>query len=237
MKFLKCVTFIITILSSLGLFGQQFTFENNSFESVNTKHEILKMEGVSVLKLERDLTKSPFDINRMEESVDGPTFAKLTNFEMKNGTIEVKVLSKVQENSLFPAARGFIGLGFRIDQANKHFEGVYIRPSNGRADDQLRRNHSVQYFSYPDYHFARLRKEANGLYETYADIGLNEWIDLRVEIVEKQLTLYINHQKYPSFLVKEMLGQPSTGGIGLWVEIGTIGYFKDLKVTTNDLVR
>jgi hypothetical protein len=29
------------------------------------------------------------------------------------------------------------------------YECFYVRPSNGRADDQLRRNHSAQYISMP----------------------------------------------------------------------------------------
>ncbi|MFM1835855.1 MAG: hypothetical protein RJA04_543, partial [Bacteroidota bacterium] len=28
-------------------------------------------------------------------------------------------------------------------------------------------------------------------------------------------------------------GKSTHGSIGLWVEVGTIGYFKDLKVTKN----
>ncbi|MGI4734536.1 MAG: hypothetical protein ACRYG7_05085 [Janthinobacterium lividum] len=47
---------------------------------------------------------------------------------------------------------------------------MYLRPANGRADNQLQRNHAVQYFSYSDYRFERLRKEAPGQYETYADL-------------------------------------------------------------------
>jgi hypothetical protein len=122
-------------------------------------------------------------------------------------------------------------VAYRVDQENKNFDAIYLRPSNGRADDQLRRNHTIQYFSYPGNSFGRLRKEANGLYETYADIGLNEWIDVRIEFQDEKAVLYINNQKSPSFIVTKMLGTSKTGSIALWVEIGTIGYFKDLKVT------
>jgi hypothetical protein len=68
------------------------------------------------------------------------------------------------------------------------------------------------------------------LYETYADIGLNEWITMRIEFEDEKATLYINNQKAPSFLVQKMLGNSKKGSIALWVEIGTIGYFKDFKV-------
>lgn len=44
-------------------------------------------------------------------------------------------------------------------------------------------------------------------------------------------TLYINKQLSPSFIVTTMLGASKKGSIALWVEIGTIGYFKNLKVS------
>jgi hypothetical protein len=44
---------------------------------------------------------------------------------------------------------------FRIDEAGGSFacKEIYLRPTNGRADDQVRRNHATQYFSYPGYDF------------------------------------------------------------------------------------
>lgn len=38
-------------------------------------------------------------------------------------------------------------------------EAIYLRPTNGRADDQLRRNHAVQYISHPEHLWERLRAE------------------------------------------------------------------------------
>lgn len=93
------------------------------------------------------------------------------------------------------------------------------------------RNNTVQYFSYPDHKFNRLRKEANGLCETYAEIGLKEWIDVRIDFQDKKATLYLNNHKSPSFIVTKILGISNKGSITLWFEIDTIGYFKDLKVT------
>nr|WP_315179562.1 hypothetical protein [uncultured Flavobacterium sp.] len=227
----KALILSILILQITGVFAQKFTWDKHEFEAVNTKAEIVNMDGVQVLKVERDLIAFPFDEKNLDASTDGPTYVKLTNIAMENGTIEVKMLSRIMENSPFPAARGFIGVAYRVDQENKNFDAIYLRPSNGRADDQLRRNHTIQYFSYPENTFSRLRKEANGLYETYADIGLNEWIDVRIEFQDEKAVLYINNQKSPSFIVTKMLGTSKTGSIALWVEIGTVGYFKDLKVT------
>jgi hypothetical protein len=42
--------------------------------------------------------------------------------------------------------------------------------------------------------------------------------------------MFINNMKYSSFIVDKMLGKVKKGGVGLYVDIATIGYFKDLKV-------
>lgn len=223
-------------LTFLGLFSmiygaqaQTLRFEGKDFEISHVKASVVQLNGEEVLRLERDLESLPFDPNRMGETVDEATFVKLKGVNLENGVVEVKVLSRLLPNA--PAfARGFIGLAFRINEDNSAFESIYLRPTNGRADDQFRRNHTIQYFAYPGYKFDRLRKESNGEYETYADIGLDEWITLRIEFSGKSATLYLNDQKVPAFLVKEMLGSTNSGSIGLWVEIGTEGYFKDFKI-------
>lgn len=162
---------------------------------------------------------------------DEPTFVRINGVNFTNGTIEVKVLSRLLKNAP-ESARGFIGVAFRIDDTNSKFECIYIRPTNGRADDQIRRNHSIQYYSYPDYKFDRFRKEAPEKYESYADMGLNEWIAMKIIVNGQEAKLYLNGAKQPSLLVKDMKhGATLSGGIGLWVEFGTEGYFTDLKIT------
>lgn len=163
--------------------------------------------------------------------VDEPTFVKLKGVNFKDGIIEVKVLSRLLKNAP-EFARGFIGIAFRINESNTEFECIYIRPTNGRAEDQVRRNHSIQYFSYPDYKFERLRKESPEKYESYADMGLDEWITLRIEVKGSQSKLFVNNNTQPSLVVYDLKhGSGREGAIGLWVDIGTEGYFKDVKIT------
>ena len=182
---------------------------------------IEKLMGKEVVRVVKD--------SAVKES-DEPTFAKLKGIEFKNGTIEVKVLSRLLPN-VPESARGFIGIAFRINDSNSEFENIYIRPTNGRASDQLRRNHSTQYFSFPDYKFDRLRKEAPGVYESYADMGLNEWIKLKIVVKDSQTKLFINDNKQPSLIVNDLKhGSGSSGAIGLWVETGTEGFFSDLRI-------
>ena len=155
---------------------------------------------------------------------------KIKGIDLKDGVIEVKVLSRLLKNAP-DYARGFIGVAFRIDNQNSKFEGIYLRPTNGHSENQLMRNHSIQYFSYPDYKFDRLRKEAAGEYETYADIGLDEWITMRIEIKGNHAKLFLNDNKQPSLIVNDLKhGENVSGAIGLWVDIGTEGFFKDLKI-------
>jgi hypothetical protein len=100
-----------------------------------------------------------------------------------------------------------------------------------RRFNQLQRNHSIQYFSYPDFKFDRLRKESPGVYESYTDMEMNEWIQLRIEVKGKQARLFINDHKQPSLIVNDLkLRENASGGIGLWVDIGTEGFFTDLKI-------
>lgn len=226
----KSIWGLLGLLSmTFGGQAQTIHFEGMEFEISHVKASIVLLNGEEVLRVERDLESLPFDFERMSETVDEPTFLKLKGVNLENGSVEVKVLSRLLPTAP-PFARGFIGLAYRIDEDNAAYESIYIRPTNGRADDQFRRNHTVQYYAYPDFKFDRLRAESKGEYETYADIGLDEWITVRIEFRDKSAKLFLNDQKSPAFIVQEMLGSTSSGTIGLWVDIGTEGFFKDLKV-------
>jgi hypothetical protein len=213
------------------------TLGKQNFELHNVTGEVIKFQGKKVLKIERDLKALPFDINNLEATVDEPHYARLVDLDnFENGTIEVKMYSQLQDPLPFPAAAGFIGLYFRIAADDSSFESIYLRPKVGRIDNQYARNHAVQYFSFPDYKFQTLRdKFPAGTYEGSAPVALNEWITMRIEVNGEIAEMFINDLKYSSFIVNKMLGKNKKGSIGLYVDIGTIGYFRDLKVTKRAL--
>jgi len=194
---------------------------------------ITKLQAVSVsMSAERIGTQNAIRVVKDDsvKAFDEPTFAKLKDVKFKNGTIEARVLSRLLKDAP-ESARGFIGIAFRIDELNSKFECLYIRPTNGRVEIQLRRNRATQYFSYPDFKFDRLRKEAPGEYESYADIGLDEWINLRIEVSGARAKLFINGGKQPVLIVNDLKHGPDlSGAVGLWVEFGTEGYFADLRI-------
>ncbi|RYY22447.1 MAG: hypothetical protein EOP41_07185 [Sphingobacteriaceae bacterium] len=191
-----------------------------NFSPVQVYSSFRKMDGKNVMRVCKDTTV---------KAVDQPTFARLNKVAFKNGTIEVKVLSRLLKTAQ-KDNRGFIGIAFHINEDNSRFEGIYIRPTNGRTDDQVRRNHSVQYFSFPDYPFSRLRKESPEMYETHADMGLNEWTKLRIVVKNRQARLFLGNNREPTLLVNDLKLGEVTGGIGLWVDVGTEGFFKDLNI-------
>lgn len=207
------------------------------FELHNVTGSVIKFQGENVLKIERDLQSLPFDANRLEATVDEKHYAKLVGLDdFENGTIEIKMYSQIQDPSPFPAAAGFIGLYYRIAPNDSAFESIYLRPKVGRASNQMFRNHAVQYFSYPNFKFETLRKNyPPGSYEGSAPVALKEWITMRIEVNGVTAEMFINNMKYSSFIVDKMLGKVKRGGVGLYVDIATIGYFKDLKVTKRAL--
>jgi len=213
---------LLLLSSSCFLFAQDTLFENYSLEPVKVTMSITNIDGKKAVRVARDTAIQGADI---------PTFVRLKNTDnFSNGTIEVMLLSRLLPTA-DASARGFIGLAFRINKDNSRFESIYIRPTNGRAEDQLRRNHSTQYFSYPDYKFDRLRKEAEGKYESYADMGLNEWIKMKIVVKNAQAKLYLNDNPQPVLIVNDLkLGPASSGAIGLFVDGGTDAFFRDIKV-------
>jgi len=221
----RYVFIIAGIMLSMTSYSQTIKPDSNRLEAVNVSMSIEKLMGKEVVKAIKDSSV---------KEVDEPTFVKIKGINFRNGTIEVKVLSRLLQNAP-QFARGFIGIAFRINDSNTKFESIYIRPTNARTDDQVRRNHSIQYYSYPDYKFDRLRKESPEEYESYADMALNEWIKLKIVVKDTQAKLFINDNKQPSLIVNDLKhGAGSSGAIGLWVDVGTEGFFSDLKIKKSD---
>ncbi len=159
-------------------------------------------------------------------------FAKLVSIPFHNGRIEVEVAGKPLTTAP-ESARGFVGIAFRINNDNTKFECIYLRPANGRADDQVRRNHSVQYISYPDFPWQKLRKETPEKYEAYVDLEVGVWTNVAIEVKDEVAKLYIHGASQPTLIVHDLkLGPDVSGTIGLWVGSGTEAHFRNLQVTT-----
>ncbi len=161
--------------------------------------------------------------------------ARIVGSEFSDGTIEVEVSSTIVA-SVLGMARGFAGIAFRTSDELETYEVVYVRPANGRVDSELRRSRALQYAAHPGFHFDVSRKEAPGVYEAGADIGLGEWIKLRIEAQGEHARVFINDEL--ALTVDDLkLGAGRSGGVALWVGIGTKAYFSDLKITPSTAER
>jgi hypothetical protein len=165
-----------------------------------------------------------------QKNGEGGGIAVISDTAFHNGTIEVELAGKPRAGA--PGdARGFVGIAFRVAADPSKYECFYIRPTNGRADDQLRRNHSTQYISMPDYPWFKLRKESPGQYESYVDVVPGEWTKIKVEVDGSKARLYVSDSPQPVLIVNDLKLGDSKGSVALWIGLGTEAYFTKLRIS------
>lgn len=159
---------------------------------------------------------------------DGLAMVKGTNF--RDGTIEVDVATKITRP---PGVRmpGFIGIAFRAHPDASRYELFYLRPGNSTSDDQAMRNHSVQYSSEPNFGWEKLRRRWPFIYEAYADLQLDAWTKVKIEVRGRVAKLYVNGSEKPSLVVDGLKGEDLQGGIALWSYSGEEAYFSNLRIS------
>jgi hypothetical protein len=162
-------------------------------------------------------------------AANATSYALIKDVSFRDGTIEVDLAGQPAAGA-GAGARGFIGIAFRL-QGDGSYEYIYVRPTNGRADDQVRRNHSTQYSSYPNFGFDRSRQEAPEKYESYVDLQPGVWTKYKIEVEGRRARLYVNGAEQPCLIVNDLKLEPRDGGLALWVGPGTEGYFSNLKIT------
>jgi hypothetical protein len=191
----------------------------NGLEMVDAKAEVVNYRGRPAVHL-LPLPNQPKDYSML---------AMVSGTDFKDGTIEIDVAGSPRKDA-DPTDRGFIGVAFRSQERGNRAEYFYLRPTNGRSDDQLRRNHSVQYVSTPDYPWERLRKETPGVYESYADLDPGAWTRMKVVVSGTKAQLYVNGADQPCLIVNDLKLGETRGQIALWAYGTTDAYFSNLKV-------
>jgi hypothetical protein len=169
-------------------------------------------------------------VTRSDSYESGETLVLVEGTDFSDGAIEIELAGEPAPGA-DPAMRGFVGVAFRVDTLAGGYECFYLRPTNARAEEQLRRNHTTQYVSHPDYPWYRLREESPGVYESYVDLVPGEWTFLRIEVEGASARLYVNGSPQPVLVVSDLKRGPSSGLIGLWLHSSTVAHFRDLKVT------
>lgn len=224
--------FILLLLSALASLPAQSQPGQTLYSLKDTKQ--LKQLNVAVqagsLKQQRSVKVT--DINPQADTE--LRIAKLENTYFHNGTIEVELAGQPLKNAS-EGARGFVGIAFRIDSSHKRFECFYLRPTNGRAEDQVRRNHSAQYISYPEFPWYKLRKDFPEKYESYVDLEVGTWTKVKIEVQGNTAKLFVHNAWQPTLIVSDLKhGADAKGSVGLWIGPGTEAYFRNLVITKKD---
>jgi hypothetical protein len=158
------------------------------------------------------------------------TLVVIEGAELGSGVIEAEIAGAVAPGAA-AGARGFVGLAFRLQKDLKTYDAFYLRPTNGRAEDQERRNHATQYVSHPEWPWYRLRKETPGRYESYVDLVPGVWTKIRIEVDGPRARLYVHGQEQPALIVNDVKSGPqATGAVALWIGPGTVAHFRNLRV-------
>jgi hypothetical protein len=191
----------------------------SGLELADAKAEVVNYRGRPALHL-IPLPNQPKDYSML---------AIVSGTDFQDGTIEIAVAGSPRKDA-DPTDRGFIGLAFRAQKRGDLAEYFYLRPTNGRADDQLRRNHSVQYVSTPDFPWQRLRQENPGVYESYVDLQTGAWTRMKIAVSGTKARLYVNGADQPCLIVNDLKLGETHGQIILWAYGTTDAYFSNLTV-------
>jgi hypothetical protein len=162
------------------------------------------------------------------EDRDGLVLLPGTDFS--DGVIEADIALKT---TVPPGVRypGFVGIAFRARPDASHYELFYLRPGNSDASDQAMRNHSVQYSSAPDFGWYRLRREWPSIYESHAELAMETWTKVRIEVSGRSAKLYLNGSQKPSLVVDGLKGEDLHGAVGLWGFTDEEAYFSNVRIT------
>jgi hypothetical protein len=193
--------------------------EPERLERINVTAEAVQYRGKAAVRL----------VEAPGVTGDAETLAVVPGARLRDGTIDVEIAGAPRSGTEAGGARGFVGVAFRLQKDPLRYECFYVRPTNGRAEDQLRRNHSTQYISHPDHPWHRLRKEAPGVYESYVDLVPGEWTRVRIVVSGTEARLFVHGSEQPSLIVKGLLLAPAEGGVALWIGPGTEAHFAGMR--------
>jgi hypothetical protein len=221
------LTMVVVVLIGGGAASQVKQDPLESIQSLtlhNVAAEPVTLDGKKGLRL----TLSA-DAKRQAQPLE--QLARINGVEFSNGVIEAEIAGAPAPDAP-EGARGFVGIAFRLQPDNKTYDAFYLRPTNGRAEDQERRNHSAQYISHPDWPWFRLRKETPSKYEAYVDLVPGVWTKVKIDVRGAVGRLYVHDNPQPTLIVNDIKsGAQGKGAVALWLDAGTVAHFRNLTVS------
>jgi hypothetical protein len=200
------------------------SIRENGLHPVKTTADIVTFEGRRALRVINDPGVTAEGIGAGDQVI-----AIVNSSEFRDGTIEADVIGLPREGAPL-GTPGFVGIAFRVQDHGSRYEAFYLRPGNSRSGDQLHRNHSTQYVSWPDFPWKRLRDETPGVYESYAALAPRGWIRMKVVVTGTSASLYINGAEEPCLIVNDLKLGESHGQVALYSSSDTEAYFSNLTI-------
>jgi len=172
--------------------------EGLGFHNVTAEPSVLQgKKGLRATISEETLRR----IERTQQPAQGLVW--IEDLDLSNGVIQAEIAGALAPGA-GGEARGFVGIAFRVQEDLENYDAFYLRPTNGRADDQERRNHSAQYISLPEWTWSRLRKETPSKYEAYVDLVPGTWTKIKIHVRGEQARLYVHGNEQPTLIVKDL---------------------------------
>lgn len=196
------------------------------FPKLHLSNFITKHTNVEIHKDEVYIKKIDH-LNQFD--IDSYVLFQDTHFH--NGCIEVDVCGSLSDDAP-NFARGFIGIVFRA--SDDQFDSFYIRPANGKqCHDPIRKKHGCQYFAYPKYTFQYFRNLNIDTYESEVNtIALNQYSHIKAIIKDKKAQFYVDGNLV--LQIDSCLSKNQWGKVGIFVDTGTDGKFKNLHIESFD---
>ena len=195
-------------------------FFPTSFAIVLSAGLVLAQEGAVPFDSDRwELGSSKVVEHLGQKSLRGPAMLKDANFT--DGVVEVDIA--MDESRAFP------GILFHV-QSPRECENIYVRPH--RSGEPV----AVQYtpmFNGMDawqlYHGAG--------YGAQADIPLNRWVPVRLEVKGTQARLFIDNAPAPAIVVDELKHGAIGGSLGLFESAGANVHFANFRYRSDSTLR
>jgi len=222
-KMLKRIFAGISVL--LIAFTGEFSLAQENYTAPDLS-KIIAGDGWKIINRKAELIDDSIGKVVHLNSQPGDGVAWLENFDFENGVIEVDIKGKDAQGS------SFVGVAFRVVD-EETYDAVYFRPFNFMSVDSVKKDHSVQYVSQPDYTWQKLRGEFPGKYENPVNPvpDPDSFFHAKIVIEKPKVSVYVNNSSEPSLVVDELSSR--TGGwVGLWVGNYSEGMFSSLKITT-----
>ncbi len=227
-------TLVFSISSAMG--AEIDLTDTDGLTAHNAVIEVVEFKGKQALKaqISEEARKALAEARRQRQAggeANRVDHLVLVEEDFHNGTIELE-LSGQPAPGAFGGARGFVGVAFRVQPDLKTYDCIYLRPTNGRAQDQERRNHSVQYTSHPDYPWFKLRRESPSKYETYVDLQPATWTRIKIVVEGEKAQLFVHGVEQPTLIVNDLkTGPDASGDVALWFEGSTVAHYANLKIS------